>query len=85
MFLSVILLGALYLRLVSFTKLDESFTGLPTDRVDFSSLPEGVMTFCSSKIGCVFSERREPLSKKTLAMFFFCAECSLLGPYWTVA
>ena len=32
MFLSVVLIKALFLRLVPFTKLDEAFTELPTDR-----------------------------------------------------
>ena len=39
MFVSMVLIRALFLRLVAFTKLDESFTELPTDRGVFDQLP----------------------------------------------
>ena len=38
MFMSMVFIRALFLRLVPFTKLDEGFTELPTDRGVFDQL-----------------------------------------------
>ena len=39
MFVSMVLVSSLFLRLVTFTKLDEGFTELSTDRGVFDQLP----------------------------------------------
>ena len=50
MFVSMIFIRALFFCLVPFTKLDEGFTELPTDRGVLDQLPERVVSFRSSKI-----------------------------------
>ena len=46
----MVLIGALFHRSVPLTKLDESFTKLPTDRRSLTNLPERDVSFRSSKI-----------------------------------
>ena len=57
MFLCVLPVGALFNRLVPLTKLDESFTKLPTDGGSFTSLPERVVSCRSSKLFSLFLEQ----------------------------
>ena len=54
MFMSMVLIRTLFLRLVTFTKLDEGFTELPTDRGVFDQLPRKgcVLPFLKNLFSC---------------------------------
>ena len=56
MFLSVVLVGARFLCLVSLTKLDEGFRSCPRTGVFLTNLPERVVSFRSPKIFSLFLE-----------------------------